>query len=55
VWLIDDAREALVPRFNSGPKAQDLVGVLRQPLDRGIISLAFVSEQSICEKRRLPE
>jgi len=49
VWLIDDAREALVPRFNSGPKAQDLVGVLRQPLDRGIISLAFVSEQSICE------
>jgi len=49
VWLIDDAREALVPRFNSGPKAQDLVGVFRQPLDRGIISLAFVSEQSICE------
>ena len=49
VWLIDDAREALVPRFNSGPKAQELVGILRQPLDRGIISLAFVSEQSICE------
>ena len=49
IWLIDDSRQALVPRFNSGPKAAEMVGVLRQPLDRGMISLAFASEQSICE------
>jgi len=49
VWLIDESREALVPRFNSGPRSSELVGVLRQPIDRGMISLAFASEQSICE------
>jgi len=49
VWLIDEAREVLIPQFNSGPKSAELVGVLRQPLDRGMISLAFASEQPICE------
>jgi GAF domain-containing protein len=49
VWLVEESGAALVPRFNSGPRSDELVGVLRQPLDRGMVSLAFASEQSICE------
>jgi len=49
VWLLDDADKALVPRFNSGPRAHELVGVLRQPLDRGMVSMVFASAQSVCE------
>jgi hypothetical protein len=49
VWLIDESRKALVPRFNSGPKATEIVGVLRQPIDKGMVSLVFASERSLCE------
>ena len=30
VWLLDEARAALIPRFNSGPHAEQFVGTFRQ-------------------------
>ena len=49
VWLLDPAREALVPRFNSGPHAEKFVGQFRQNLRSGMISMVVAMEQPICE------
>ena len=49
VWLLDETREALVPRFNSGPNAGEFVGVYRQSLRMGMISMVVAMEQPICE------
>jgi transcriptional regulator with GAF, ATPase, and Fis domain len=49
VWLVDDAREHLVPRWNSGPQAAQFVDLLRQPLAKGMISMVVATQQPICE------
>jgi hypothetical protein len=49
IWLIDAGNEVLVPRFNSGPHAGGFVGVHRQPLSKGMISMVVATEQPICE------
>jgi len=49
LWLLDNERQTLVPIWNSGPRAQELVGRHIQPLNAGLISLVCVSEQAICE------
>ncbi len=49
VWLLDEARESLVPKFNSGPRAADFVGQFRQSLRSGMISMVVATEQPICE------
>lgn len=49
VWLIDEARENLAACFNSGPRAGEIVGVFRQPLRTGMISLVVASGQPLCE------
>lgn len=49
VWLLDEAREFLVPRFNSGPSASAFVGSFRQTVKSGMISMIVATEQSICE------
>jgi hypothetical protein len=49
VWMLDEAREALVPRFNSGPHAAEFVGSFRQSLRSGMISMVVAMEQPICE------
>jgi GAF domain len=49
IWLIDSGNEVLVPRFNSGPHAAGFVGVHRQPLSKGMISMVVATEQPICE------
>jgi hypothetical protein len=49
LWLLDEAREALVPRFNSGPNAEGFVGIFRQSLRAGMISMVVALEQPICE------
>ena len=49
VWLLDGSREALVPRFNSGPNAEKFVGHFRQSLRFGMISMVVAMEQPICE------
>lgn len=49
LWLIDEARTHLIPRFNSGPRAPEFVGKFRQPLSSGMISMVVATELPICE------
>lgn len=49
VWLLDESRTVLVPRFNNGPNAATFVGSYRQPLRSGMISMVVSTEQPICE------
>ena len=49
VWLLDEERSALIPRFNSGPHAERIVGQFRQSLGVGMISMVAATEQPICE------
>ena len=49
VWLLDETRSQLVPRFNSGPNAESFVGSFRQSLREGMISMVVATEQPICE------
>lgn len=49
VWLLDEERTHLVPRFNNGPQAKSFVGSFRQSLTSGMISMVVSTEQPICE------
>ena len=49
VWLLEEAKTALIPRFNSGANAEKFVGRFQQKLDSGMISMIAVTEQPICE------
>ena len=49
IWLLDENEEALVPVWSSGPYGERFVGIHRQPLTAGLMSLICVTEQAICE------
>jgi GAF domain-containing protein len=49
VWLLDETRSVLIPRFNNGPHADNFVGRFRQSLRSGMISMVVSTEQPICE------
>jgi len=49
VWLLDQAGEFLVPAWNTGPHADQLVGKFKQPLKAGVICMVFSSEQPFLE------
>lgn len=49
IWLLDETREFLVPRFNSGPHAAQFVNSFRQTVRAGMISMVVATEQPICE------
>ena len=49
VWLLDQSRSFLIPRFNNGPNAASFVGRFRQSLRSGMISMVVSTEQPICE------
>jgi len=49
IWLLDAPEEYLVPAYNTGPNADQLVNRFRQPLTSGLISLVFRNGQSFCE------
>jgi len=49
VWLVDAAGEFLVPAFNTGPHATEMVGKFKQPLSAGLISMVFATEQPFLE------
>jgi len=51
VWLLNPEQTALVPVFNSGPRADEFVGRFEQPLAHGMISLVIASEQPFCENQ----
>lgn len=49
VWLVDKAGENLVPAYNTGPQAEELVGAFKQPLRAGLVCMVFASEQPFLE------
>jgi len=49
VWLLEQAGEFLVPAWNTGPHAEQLVGKFKQPLSAGLICMVFASEQPFLE------
>lgn len=49
VWLLNESRTEQIPRFNNGPNARNFVGIFRQPLRSGMISMVVSTEQPICE------
>lgn len=49
IWLLDAAREHLVPAVNTGPNAPTIVARFRQPLSAGLICMVFASEQPFVE------
>src|SRR5690348_2635802 len=49
VWLVDAAEEFLEPAFNTGPHAEQIIGQFKQPLNAGLISMVFASEQCFIE------
>jgi len=49
VWLLDETRKYLIPRFNTGPNAASFVGHFRQSVRAGMISMIVSTELPICE------
>jgi hypothetical protein len=49
IWLVDPTEAFLEPAFNTGPHAAQIVGHFKQPLNAGLISMVFASEQSFIE------
>ena len=49
VWLLDETRTHLIPRWNNGPHAARFIGRFRQNLEAGMISMVVSTEQPICE------
>lgn len=53
IWLVDEAGEFLVPAMNTGPRAGQMIGSFRQPLNSGLICMVFASEQPFLENEVL--
>lgn len=49
VWLLDESRSELIPRFNNGSRAEEFVGKHRQQLRDSMIGMVVSTEQPICE------
>ena len=49
IWLLNESKDALVPRLNTGERAKEFVGRFKQPLTSGLVSLVFHSEQPLSE------
>jgi hypothetical protein len=49
VWMLDESRNYLVPRFNTGPNAASFVGRFRQSVRAGMISMIVSTELPLCE------
>jgi hypothetical protein len=49
IWLLEQATGSLTIAYNTSPNSQKLVGKFKQPLNAGLISMVFSSEQSFIE------
>jgi len=49
LWIASRNGRELIPVFNSGPKPEAFLENVRQPLDRGVVSMVYFSGQPICE------
>lgn len=50
LWLADLEQVSLTPVFNSGPHADDFVGQHVQPLNSGLVSMVYATEELFCEE-----
>ena len=51
LWLADLGQESLRPVFNSGPHAKEIVGKHVQPLNSGLVSMVYATEELFCEEQ----
>lgn len=51
LWLADSGQESLRPVFNSGPLAEEIVGQHIQPLNSGLVSMVYATEELFCEEQ----
>ena len=51
LWLADAGQESLRPVFNSGPHAKEIVGKHVQPLNSGLVSMVYATEELFCEEQ----
>lgn len=49
VWLLDEARQHLVPTLNTGPNAERFVLQFRQPIDSGLIGMVVANRMPFAE------
>lgn len=49
LWLVNADETHLVPVFNTGPNAADILARHQQPLEEGLVSMALVNGQSLIE------
>ncbi len=49
VWICNEEETQLVPVFNSGSKAAEMLATVRQALNNGCISLVFANGQAFAE------
>jgi hypothetical protein len=49
IWLADTEGKNLVPAYNTGPRAKDLVAVFHQPMGEGLVALVFANGQPLVE------
>ena len=49
LWMASRDGKELIPVFNSGPDPDCFLARVRQPLDRGVISMVYHSGQPFCE------
>jgi len=49
VWLVDATGEFLEPAYASGANARQILGRFKQPLNAGLISMVFATEQPFVE------
>ncbi|HTQ84875.1 MAG TPA: hypothetical protein VMI93_01585 [Candidatus Solibacter sp.] len=50
LWLVDEAKEVLVPAYNTGPDAERILK-FRQPLTAGLVSMVFGNERPFMENQ----
>jgi len=50
LWLADINQESLCPVFNNGPHAGEFVGQHMQPLNSGLVSMVYATEEFFCEE-----
>ena len=49
LWLADQGKNKLVPVFNNGPQAEQMLSQVSQPISTGIIGMVFSTQQAFCE------
>jgi transcriptional regulator with GAF, ATPase, and Fis domain len=49
LWVVDVARENLVPVYNDGPESERFLKSVTHPLSSGLVSMVFATQETFCE------